>query len=117
LESIEKKMYFAERIPIWQLQQCMNQTNMPSQLSPESTIMIDSTFPDQVVASSRLALKNLRLQKDIYDFPGNEGDINLKAIRFIKLHGCIIDIDVLKPLIDNPLYGHKAVQAIKKLSS
>lgn len=101
---------------LWQLQECMIRFNT-HQLTPESIIAIDLTFPAQVVAASRSALINLEWQKDVFGFPRNEEEVNLHAIEFLKFHGSIIDLDVLKPLTDNPLYGEAAVLAIKKLSS
>jgi hypothetical protein len=100
---------------IWQLRHAILQSSLFRIFPPEDIVMIETTFSDQVVTMCRMALSKLEWQKDIFDFP-KDHEINLHAIWLLKDHGSIIDLDVLRPLSDHPIYGAAAVDAIKKLS-
>lgn len=100
---------------IWQLRHALLQSSLYKIFQPGDIIMIETAFSDQVVNMCRIALGKLEWQKDIFDYP-RDNDINLHAIWLLKDHGSIIDLDILRPLSDHPIYGAAAVDAIKKLS-
>lgn len=76
---------------------------------------IEDWCQDKIVSICRKTLQNLDWQKNIRSVGFNR-DANKQAIYLLQKRGSLIDVDVLRSLIEHPKYGQLAVNAIKELT-
>ncbi|MFP7657355.1 SMEK domain-containing protein [Chryseobacterium proteolyticum] len=74
---------------------------------------IENWYPDSLINICRSALSDLHEQKSV-TLLGK--DVKTEAIYIIERIGSIVDLDVLKKLTEDQVYGQAAIRAIKQLS-
>lgn len=100
---------------IWQAKRALYQQNYYRELNLDIIQSFELHFRNQITEACRHTLKDLDWQESIWQHGSQKTEINLNAISLLEEHGTLIDIDVLRPLADDKIYGRYAVGAIRKL--
>jgi hypothetical protein len=101
---------------VWQSNHALHQSSIHNIFEPESIINIKQVFSDKIISACRKTLSNLTWQLEVYGFHRDD-EINKHAIWLLESLGNLMDIEILRMLMEDPIYGEAAVTAIKKLST
>lgn len=119
IEVLAKKIFMPENKyvieTIWQSKHAIHQYSTYETLDLSCLEQFETKYREQIVTASRRALTNQDWQESIWDFGDRRVEMNQHAIYFLNDAGSVIDLDVLRPLTNDPNYGRAAVEAIRSL--
>jgi hypothetical protein len=108
-----KNSYIIETI--WQSRHSLHNTGIYHNVDAASLMIITTTYREEMVEACRKAILTPGGQLDVMNLP-REDEVPIHAIDLLAECGNLIDLDILKPLVNNAIYGRAAVRAIKKLN-
>lgn len=118
-ERLSEVLFHPENIytveTIWQSEFRLSQQNYLQRLGRDVIGLFESNFRERIVDACGRSLTNLDWQKSIRKFGYQDNEVNLHAIFLIERLGTVVDVDILRSLTNNDLYGRSAVEAIKKM--